>query len=263
MNTDARASIAVLRHSHERLASLAAFLPPEHLTRQSYDREWTIAQVFSHLGSGAEIGLLILGSALTGDEIDQDTFPQIWDAWNAKSPQQQAADSLAANDAHITRLEQLSDAEVAGIKLNFAGMDLDAAGLIRLRLSEHAVHTWDIAVAIDPVAVLAPDAVELLTGLVVQLAGRLGQPAGEPFRARLRGSMPDTDVLVAAADGMKVSPWPAAGPADAPADGEIVLPAESLIRLFYGRLDPDHTPPVQLTGDGSLLDKLRAVFPGF
>lgn len=263
MDTDPRALIAALRRSHERLASLASFLAPEYLTRQSYDREWTIAQVFSHLGSGAEIGLLTLGAALAGGGIDQEKFPQVWDAWNAKSPQQQAADCLATDDAHISRLEQLSDAELAGLKVNFVGMDLDAAGLLRLRLSEHTVHTWDIAVAIDPVAVLAPGAVELLAGLVVQFAGRIGRPPAEPFRARLRGSIPGTDLLVAAGDSVAISPWPTEGAADGPVDGEIALPAEALIRLFYGRLDPAHTPPVQLTGDAGLLDKLRAVFPGF
>jgi hypothetical protein len=38
-----------------------------------------------------------------------------------------------------------------------------------------------------------------------------------------------------------------------------MLPAESLVRLVYGRLDPDHTSPV--VGPGSL-DDLRPVFPG-
>jgi Mycothiol maleylpyruvate isomerase N-terminal domain len=48
-----------------------------------------------------------------------------------------------------------------------------------------------------------------------------------------------------------------------PDDGgapDLTLPAEALIRLVYGRLDPDHTPPVE--GDLALLDSLRSVFPG-
>ena len=45
--------------------------------------------------------------------------------------------------------------------------------------------------------------------------------------------------------------------------GEIQLPAEALMRLFYGRLDPGHTPPAEVTGDPALLDLARAVFPGF
>jgi hypothetical protein len=42
---------------------------------------------------------------------------------------------------------------------------------------------------------------------------------------------------------------------------KLVLPAEALIRLVYGRLDPVHTPPVETTDVD--LDELRAVFPGF
>ena len=44
-------------------------------------------------------------------------------------------------------------------------------------------------------------------------------------------------------------------------DADLVLPAEALIRLVYGRLDPDHTPPFE--GDGALLDELRRAYPGF
>ena len=44
-------------------------------------------------------------------------------------------------------------------------------------------------------------------------------------------------------------------------DGEIRLPAEALLRLFYGRLDPGTRR--QYTAEGIELDRLRAVFPGF
>jgi hypothetical protein len=42
---------------------------------------------------------------------------------------------------------------------------------------------------------------------------------------------------------------------------ELALPAEALIRLVYGRLDPAHTPPVETRRAD--LDGLRQVFPGF
>jgi hypothetical protein len=140
-------------------------------------------------------------------------------------------------------------------------MKLDAAGVVRLRLSEHAVHTWDVAAAIDPDAVLAPDAVALLAGQVFWLAERTGRPGERPFRARLRGSGPEADLLLDVADKVTLAPWPADGAEQV--SGEIQLPAEALIRLFYGRLDPGHTPPAEVTGDPALLDLARAVFPGF
>jgi hypothetical protein len=39
------------------------------------------------------------------------------------------------------------------------------------------------------------------------------------------------------------------------------LPAESFIRLVYGRLDPEHTPAT--VGQDGELDVLRSTFPGF
>jgi hypothetical protein len=59
------------------------------------------------------------------------------------------------------------------------------------------------------------------------------------------------------ADEVTLTPWPAGGAAD----GEIQLPAEALMRMIYGRLDPAHTPT--FSGDPALLDRVRAVFPGF
>jgi hypothetical protein len=39
------------------------------------------------------------------------------------------------------------------------------------------------------------------------------------------------------------------------------LPAEALVRLVYGRLGPEHTPPAE--SEHVELDTLRRVFPGF
>ncbi len=46
----------------------------------------------------------------------------------------------------------------------------------------------------------------------------------------------------------------------APDTTRLHLPAEALIRLVYGRLDPEHTPAIE--GDADL-DALRRTFPGF
>ena len=261
METAPQTLIAALRNSHERLASLVHAISDDFLTSRSYCTDWSVAQVLSHLGSGAEISLMMLESTLRGEPMDREAFPAVWDRWNAKTPAQQAADCLPADDAHISRLEGLTQAELDGMSVDFLGMKLDAAGVVRLRLSEHAVHTWDVAAAIDPDAVLAPDAVALLAGQVFWLAERTGRPGERPFRARLRGSGPEADLLLDVADKVTLAPWPADGAEQV--SGEIQLPAEALIRLFYGRLDPGHTPPAEVTGDPALLDLARAVFPGF
>jgi uncharacterized protein (TIGR03083 family) len=188
--------IATLRQSHGRLASLAEAISEDFLTHISYADAWTVAQVFSHLGSGAEIAVMLLEAALGGPPLDQEAVPPIWDTWNAKTPQHQAADCLAADDAHVKRLEGLTDAELAGISYHVFGMTLDAAGLIGLRLSEHAVHTWDIAVTADPEAVVAPAAVDLLVPQLGFLAERTGRTEAGPLRVRLRGTHPEVDFLL-------------------------------------------------------------------
>ena len=41
---------------------------------------------------------------------------------------------------------------------------------------------------------------------------------------------------------------------------DLELPAEAFCRLVYGRLDPDHSPPVPANGE--VLDAAARVFPG-
>ena len=140
-------------------------------------------------------------------------------------------------------------------------MDLDAVGLVRLRLGEHALHTWDIAVRLDPAATVAADAVDLLIDNVPQfLAPRLGKAPAEPFAVRIRTTGPERDYLLATAENVVMTDWPEDG-TDAPVS-EVTMPAEALLRLSYGRLDPAHTP-ASVTGDPADLDQLRAIFPGF
>jgi uncharacterized protein (TIGR03083 family) len=258
MPTDPRALIGVLRNSHERLAGLVRPLTPDHLRAQSYDTDWTIAQVLSHLGSGAEIATLSLAAALGGrGQLDQGAFPAIWDAWNNRTPEKQAADSLTWDGEHVRRLEQLSDAELDSIGLDFFGRQLDAAGLVRLRLSEHAIHVWDVAVSVDPGATVAEDAILPVMEQITQLFQFVAKPAGDSFRVRLRTTAPDGDYLLDVSESVTLSDWVEG----TDADGKITLPAEALVRLFYGRLDPEHTP--EYSAEGIEIDRLRAVFPGF
>jgi uncharacterized protein (TIGR03083 family) len=261
MEQDPRALIATLRNSHERLASLVKPLTPEQLRGPSYCSDWNVAQVLSHLGSGAEISLMRLPGALgQGQPVDQAAHQPVWDTWNAKSPDDQAADALVADDKQVSALEQLSDDDLARISVPFFGMNLDSAGLVRLRLGEHAIHTWDVAVSGDPAATVSPDAVSLLIDNVPQfLAPRLGRAPDVPFRIHIRTTGPDRDYLMAAADAVSMTDWPGDGGG---ADSEVSMPSEALLRLAYGRLDPAHTP-AQVVADPADLDRLRRVFPGF
>lgn len=263
MSSDPRVWIATLRESHSRLAALVEPMTAEQVRAQSYDKDWSNAQVLSHLGSGAEIALLGLPAAVgEGKPVSRDEFPAIWDRWNAKSPDDQAADGLASDEQHVAALEQLSDEELAAARLEFFGMQLDAVGLVRLRLGEHALHTWDVAVMLDPAATVQADAVDLLADYVPQfLAPRLGKPAPEPFAVRITTTGPARDYLLTSGDSVTLVNWP--GDGDVPDDvPQLTMPAEALLRLCAGRLDPDHTP-ADVTGDPEVLARLRTMFPGF
>jgi hypothetical protein len=99
-------------------------------------------------------------------------------------------------------------------------------------------------------------------------AGRAGAWTGaRPFRIHVQVTAPDVDGAVKALyaltiDDDAVHLGSQTGP-DGDANANITLPAEALLRLVYGRLDPDHTPEGEITLDRVDLDALRALFPGF
>ncbi len=266
MESNPRVWIAVLRHSHERLLGLVGPLTAEQINGPSYCADWTVAQVLSHIGSGAEIAAMMLPGALgQAEPVDREAFQPVWDRWNAMSPDEQAAAGIMADARYVQLLDELSDADLASISMSFFGMTLDAVGLIRLRLGEHALHTWDIAVSTDPTATVSADAVDLLIDNVAAfLAPRLGKPADPPFRARIKTTDPARDYLLVAADAVSMTDWPgdAAAASEAAETADLTMPAEALLRLSYGRLDADHTP-ASVAAKQADLDRLRAIFPGF
>src|SRR6478752_7735526 len=95
----ADATIAELRAIHDRLAARATGLSPEELAAQSGADDWTVADVLSHLGSGAEIGRYPVLAAAGAPE-DKPSNEEIWDRWNALPPADQAA-AFVASDARL------------------------------------------------------------------------------------------------------------------------------------------------------------------
>jgi uncharacterized protein (TIGR03083 family) len=256
--------ITTLRDSQDRLAKLVGDLDADQLAGRSYDTDWTIAQVLSHLGSQAEIFTLFLEAGLSSSEVPGiEDFHPVWDAWNARGPVEVRDDSVAANERLIVRLEDLDPAQMESFRLALFGTDLDLSGYARMRLSEHAVHSWDVAVALDPTATVADDSVRLLLDSLAALAARVGKAGPEPFRVRVATSDPVRTYLLTVTDAVSLEPADSAegGAEDGTEDGAVHLPAEAFLRLVYGRLDPAHTPELTESGSRGVAD-LRAVFPG-
>jgi uncharacterized protein (TIGR03083 family) len=257
METSPDPWIDALRYSHDRLRSLVGPLDLDQLEQPSYASEWSIAQVLSHLGSQAEIFGLFLEAGLTGQEPPgREAFAPIWDTWNAKDPQAQAAEGLQADQVAVQRFEDVDPEQKAQLRLALFGMDLDLAGLARMRVSEHAIHTWDVAVALDPSATIAPDAVGLLIDTVGQLAARSAKPDGKQRRLQVSTTDPERHFILETGDAVSLTE-------SDHEDGlpELRLPAEAFVRLVYGRLGPSHTPAVET--ESVDLDDLRGLFPGF
>src|SRR5258708_7756064 len=116
LDHDLRAPIRALRHSHDGLNDLVRSFSAEELSRPSYARDWTIAQVMSHLGSGAEVFSIFLDAALSGNEpTGPEVFPEIWAVWDAREPEDAVALSLDLDTYLVERLESLDNEQLSGM----------------------------------------------------------------------------------------------------------------------------------------------------
>src|SRR5664280_1312003 len=204
------------------------------------------AQVLSHLGSGAEIGLATLQTGLAGHPgPDQDFNQSVWDRWNAMSPQEKARGFLRAGEQLVTGYEKLDAAarQELHVKMAFLPFPADIAVMSGMRPNEATLHGWDVRVALDPHATLNTQEVEValeqLTGPLNFMVGFLGKPeALSGTQATLRVETTDPARFLTLVLGPTISL------SDQPADSDDVLsaPAEALLRLLGGRLDQGHTP---------------------
>jgi uncharacterized protein (TIGR03083 family) len=257
-NTDLQ---TVLRASHRRLEHATRPLSDAEIAGPSYCTDWSTAQVLSHLGSGAEVFGLILNAGLAGAAAPgREEFSKIWDVWNAMSPTEQARNSLIADEAFLDRVASLPAAELDAMRMTLFGGPADATRVLEMRLSEHAIHTWDVIVIRDPDAEVSPDAVAWMVDRLDPLAARSGRTDGGPLEVDISTTDPDRAFRLSVADAVKL--LAAESGSTQPATAKVHMPASALVRLVYGRLDPGHTPAT-VTAEGIDMDTLRSIFPGF
>lgn len=244
-----------LAASVRRLRGLVRGLDVDQLEGPSYAEGWTVADVLSHLGSGAVLMVRRLEAALKGEPLPDDAAQPVWDEWNAKSPQAKADDALAEDERLGAAFEGVDEADRQRIEFPFGPIAVSFETAVALRLNEHGLHTWDIEVMSDSEAGLAADAAAVIIdnlGLVGRFAAR---PTGDEREVRVRTRDPVRHFTV------RLTPDSAQLlEGDAGMDPDLELPAESFCRLVYGRLDPEHSPAVPANGE--VLGLLRRVFPG-
>lgn len=251
-------SVAELRVQHDELAALVPGLTEGRLTGPSGASEWSVADVLSHLGSGAEIARYPLVAAVTGADAGAPANEAVWDRWNALPPAEQAS-SFLASDAHLVETFEGLDAEQrerTQVDLGFLPQPVPLATALGMRLNEVVLHAWDVRVALDPAATLRDEAAALLVDhfehTMTFLLGFVGKP-GDVGPARVRVG----DHTIVIEDAVRL----VRGGLEPTATFE--GPLEAAVRLLAGRLGPEHTPEgVRVTGDVSL-DDLRRVFPGY
>ncbi|MFI7705067.1 maleylpyruvate isomerase family mycothiol-dependent enzyme [Nonomuraea sp. NPDC049480] len=256
--------IAVLRTGHDNLAGLVSGFSDEDLARPSGAAEWDISQVLSHLGSGAEIARAVVQAALAGEPSPGHDFNQaVWDRWNAMTRRERAGGFLQANE-NLTALYESLDMgtrEKLRIDLGFLPAPVDVASAARMRLSEFALHSWDVRVVFDEHATLAPDATAALLHGAPDLLAWLGK-ADELDGRRLVIEVTTTEPASVFALSLEA---PISVDFDVPErpDGTLTLPAEAWLRLVAGRLAPRHTPSGVVAAGAADLHLLRRVFPGY
>src|SRR5580698_8445215 len=109
MTTLADQTIVALRQLHDELGTLVPTFTHAQLSGPSGASEWTVAQVLSHLGSGAEIALASYRSSLEGTPAPGPEFNQgVWDRWDAMSPDEQASGFLDSDAKLVEIFEALT-----------------------------------------------------------------------------------------------------------------------------------------------------------
>jgi len=248
-------ALDTLRASVNRLRDLVAPLDDDQVQQSAYPTEWTIADVMSHIGSGAVIMQRRLDDGIRHEAIADEFPPSVWNTWNAKSPRAKVDDGLVADRAFVDRIDALRESERAEAQISMGPLTFGVESLVAFRLNEHVLHSWDIAVSLDPKAVIPPDSVDAIIDNLELIARFSAKPTGDTRRLVVHTTDPSRAFAIdLAADAVTLQAAASGDKAD------LVLPAEAWIRLVYGRLDPDHAPAV--ANPAGELELLRQVFPG-
>ena len=159
--SNADAIIAALRSGNDSLAGLVSGYSDEQLAGPTGADEWDVSQVLSHLGSGAEITQNGLQAALEGKPNPGLEFNKtVWARYDEASRRERLTWFLAANEATTQAYESLNEEtrDTLKIDMGFLPAPVDVAVAASFRLSEFALHSWDVRVGTDPAALVATSA---------------------------------------------------------------------------------------------------------
>lgn len=250
-------TIAALHAEHDTLVALLADVTDDQLNSPSGADDWTLAQVLSHLGSGAEIGRTPIARA-AGESVDPEDNQTIWARWNAASPADQAAGFVQHNTRWLETVDALTPEQRSSltVDLGFLPEPVPLVVALGMRLNEVANHSWDARVALDPTAEVSAESaaviLDLITGPLSFLTGFSSKPDGlsEPVSLRASGA------------GLVIEDAVTVVSEVASPSATFHGPAGAFIRLLNGRIKEPYAKDVTVEGNVTL-DDLRRVFPGY
>jgi uncharacterized protein (TIGR03083 family) len=250
-------TIAALRTEHDVLVALLPNLPAETLEQQSGASEWTVAQVLSHLGSGAEIARKPV-ARVAGERVEEEDNQDIWARWDAASPVDQAAGFVDHDSRYLETVEALTPEQRSSltVDLGFLPEPVDLVVALGMRLNEVANHSWDVRVGLDPSAEVLPDSAEVLVELFRGPLGFILGFSGKPDELDGQASVAVPGAGLVIDSGVTVVER-----LDAPT-ATLQGSPEAFIRLLNGRLKDPYADGVAVEGNVTL-DDLRKVFPGY
>ena len=108
-----------------------------------------------------------------------------------RGPRPRPATPIEADARLVARVEGLDEETRRTARFPSWVGEVDLAGFATARLMEHAVHTWDIAVALDPAATVADDAVPVVLAGIRGLVRYAAKPEGRTGRVLISTEVGD------------------------------------------------------------------------
>jgi uncharacterized protein (TIGR03083 family) len=228
---------------------------------------WAVRDVLSHLTEGTERYHLQTRAALDGQAVPEFSMEERnarRGVVKAMAPEQMLGELERRSNAFWDDVEGRSEEALAGMALpHVGGRTLSGPQVCRLRLNEFMLHRWDTVAARDPGATLDAESAGLALDYNLGNAARMAKaPALEGLEATYlcQVSGPGGGPVAIVCRGGKVE---VAREAPERADVTLRLPAETLNRLLWGRVDVERAladGTIQVQGDPEQARALGRVF---
>ncbi|HEY7067959.1 MAG TPA: maleylpyruvate isomerase family mycothiol-dependent enzyme [Chloroflexota bacterium] len=229
-------------------------------------RGWAVRDVAAHLSQGAERAVIVVRHALDGAEppplAPEDRAARMRELRGLLGPA--LAERFPRDIDAAFRLLEAADAAAFRTVVTVPAGPHTLLQFAHQRLSEAALHHWDVRAPRDPAATLRPEAAALLVDYLLSRMARMVEhdanagdvtygfelegPGGGPVTLTIR------DGTATATRGAPAAPR-----------ATLALPAEAWIRLVWGRLDLPRELDrggARLSGERPEAAALRALFPG-